>query len=86
MDIKTKDQLLPDKHYKLVLDDFIMQNIYDPDKSDQIIENLLHNINNISIEEEKYILNNAREWFVNNANPDKQISFIRQCLLENNII
>ena len=86
MNIQTKDQLLPDKHYKLVLDDFITQNIENPDKSNQVIEKLLHNINNISIEEEKYILHNAREWFINNVNPDKQISFIRQCLLENDII
>ena len=86
MDIKTKDQLSPDKHYKMVLDDFITHNIYYPDKSEQIIERLLHNINNISIEEEKYIIHNAREWFINNIKPDNQVAFLKHCLLENNII
>lgn len=86
MEIKTKDQLLPDKHYKVVLDDFITQNIYDPDKSAEVIERLLHNINNISTEEEEYIVHNARSWFINNAKPDTQVMFLKQCLLEINLI
>lgn len=86
MDILTKDIILPDKHYKVVVDDFIKSNIYYPNKTTDIIEQLLNNIQSITAEEEKYILHNARDWFLNNSKPNKQIQFLTQSLIENNII
>lgn len=86
LEILTKDQLYPDIHYKIVLDDFIRNNIYYPEKTNEIIEKFLFNINQISNSEYDFIIHNARQWFINNIDPHMQISFLKQCLIENNII
>ena len=59
---------------------------FNPEKINEIIEYIIDNINNITIEESEYILNNAKKWYENNAMPDKQVDFLYQCLIENDII
>lgn len=86
MNLITKDKLQEDVHYKTILDNFVRNNIYYPEKKEEIAKYIIDKINNISEEEEKYILNNANKWFENNALPDKQIEFLHNCLIENNII
>jgi len=86
LSIKTKDNLEPNIHYKSILDDFVTSNIFNPEKINEIIEYIIDSINNITIEESEYILNNAKKWYENNAMPDKQVDFLYQCLIENDII
>ncbi len=86
LNILTKDPISANVHYKIVIDKFIEDNIYLVEKQKEIIDRLLFNINSISIEEEKYILYNAKQWFLNNVNPNNQIKFLETSLIENNII
>lgn len=86
MNIITKDSLKPDMHYKVILDDFIRNNIYYPEKHKELADHIINQINNISLEEEQYILYNARTWYENNALPQKQIEFLHQCLVEHGVL
>lgn len=86
LNILIKDQLLPNIHYKIILDDFIRNNIYYPEKTNEIIQKIISNIEDISDTEYEFITHNARQWFVKNVSPDEQISFLKQCLIENNIL
>ena len=86
MDIFTKDQLTENTHYKIVLDDYIRENLYNEEKKTTVVEKILHNISLISEEEEKFILHNANQWFINNVYPENQISFLEECVLKNEII
>lgn len=86
LDILTHNQIQKDIHYKVILDEFIRNNIYYPEKTNEVIEKILFNINQVSSNEYDFIVNNARQWFIENVSPDRQISFLKQCLVENNIL
>lgn len=86
LDIIIKDSLQENIHYKIIIDKFIEKNISNKNKQKEIIDRLLNNIHNISLEEENFIINNAKNWFIKNAYPINQIKFLEQCLIENNFI
>lgn len=86
LDILIHNQIKENIHYKVVLDDFIRSNIYYPEKTNEIAEKIIDNINSISASEYEFITNNARRWFVDNISQESQISFLKQCLIENNIL
>lgn len=86
MSLITKDNLQSDVHYKTILDHFVTSNIFYPEKQHEITEYIIDKLNSISTEETSYILDNARRWYENNALPDKQIDFLHQCLIENDVL
>lgn len=86
MNLIVKDGLKEDVHYKVILDDFVRNNIYYPERGKEIATYIIDKINSISAEEERYILNNARRWYEDNALPDKQIEFLHKCLVECDVI
>lgn len=86
LDILIHNQIKPNIHYKIILDNFIKNNIDNIKYSAIIIEKIIDTINSISIEEEKFIINNAKQWFIENISPDNQVKFLKKCLIENNIL
>lgn len=86
MTLITKDSLKQDIHYKLILDDFVRNNIYYPEKQKELADYIIDKINSITIEEEKYILHNASTWYENNVLPNTQIDFLHDCLIRYGVL
>jgi hypothetical protein len=80
LDVLTHERLLPNVHYKCIFDNFVKENINRPEMYRDLNEYIIDNINKISVEEERYIIQNARKWFLNNALPKNQISFLYECV------
>lgn len=86
LNILTYDPIISDVHYKTILDHNTVIDIINNSHDSNIYQNIINKISNISIEEYEYITQNAYNWFINNAIPDKQISFLNQILKEHNIL
>ena len=86
LNILTKDQILPNIHYLPLINDEILKNIFDIEQYNKISNDLREKILSIKNSEKKFILDNAREWFYNNAVSSKQINFIYESLVKNEVI
>lgn len=86
LNIITHDPIIENVHYKTIIDNDTINKIYNT-KNYKIISNeIVDKIMNISQEEKQYILFNAYEWFNKNANPIRQIDFLKQIIIENDIL
>lgn len=86
LDIVTKDQILPNVHYIPLIDNYILQNIYNNQEYINICNYLKEKILSISEAEKSYILHNSYEWFNNNVTIDKQINFLYSSIIQAGVI
>lgn len=86
LNILTKDQILPNVHYLPLINNEVLKNIFDIEKYNKTSNDLREQILSIKNSEKKFILDNAREWFDNNAVSSKQINFIYESLVKNEVI
>lgn len=86
LDIITHDQLKPDVHYKILIDEDIQSKIYEEKHFDYIREKLKNKIIEIDNSgESEYILNESENWFNNNCLPEKQIYLLTQFIKESDL-
>jgi len=73
--IKTKDPIIPNEHYFVIIDDEIKQSIYNKNNSKFILDKIEHNIENVFKNYDvESVIRNARQWYEKNTLPDNQMN------------
>ena len=86
LNIITNDPISPDIHYKSIIDNNLYINIINLNNCNSVIDTVLDKISCISEEESSFIINNAYLWYINNATLNKQIQFLINILVQENIL